>query len=155
MFATPLRRAATTVTGVLLTLLMVLALGSASTRAATAATLGDTPATVSAPQSVPNEDEPGWNPCRMGNLGPCDLSSTLPGGGWLTLNVAPLYDPQGISCEAPLVPVRVTVAAVTGDGESVRAHAAVLVCASRQGPPIASQITELLPGLYRVVGSQV
>jgi hypothetical protein len=156
MLTTPLRKFAVTVTGVLLALALVLALGTVSTRPAMAATLGATPTlTVQADGSVPNEDEPGWNPCTMGNLGPCDLSSILPGGGWLTVNVAELHDPQGITCEGTLVPVRVSVAAVTGDGETVRAHAAVLVCASRVSPPIAPQVAELLPGLYRVVGSQV
>jgi hypothetical protein len=155
MFATPLRRAALTVTGVLLTLLTVLGVGSVSTHPAMAATWGDAPIAVSADQAVPNEDEPGWNPCTMGNLGPCDLSSILPYGGWLTVNVAELHDSQGISCEGALVAVRVTVAAVTGDGETVRAHVAVLVCASRVAPPIAPEISALLPGLYRVVGSQV
>lgn len=150
MFATPLRRVAVTVTGVLLTLLMVLGLGAASTRAATAATLA-----VSSGQSVPNEDEPGWNPCTMGDLGPCDLDTILPGGGWFTVNVADVSGADGVACRDAMVPVRVTVAAVAGDGETVRAHVAVLVCASRVAPPIAAEISALLPGLFRVVGARV
>lgn len=150
------RRIAVTVFGVLVTLLAVFGVGSVSAHPAAAATLGSSPtATVTADDSVPNEDEAPFNPCAMGNLGPCDLSTTLPYGGWLTLNVAELFDPQGISCDGAQVPVRVTVAAVAGDGATVRAHVAVLVCASRVAPPIAPEISALLPGLYRVVAAQV
>lgn len=156
MFATPLRRAALTVTGVLLTLLMVLGLGAASTHPAMAATLGDTPAAmVSAEQAVPNEDEPGWNSCTMGNLGPCDLSSTLPNGGWFTVNVADISETPGVHCEGTLVPVRVTVAAVSGDGTHVDAHLAVTVCAARVAPPMAPEVSELLPGIFRVLAAHL
>lgn len=150
------RRIALTVFGVLVTLLAVFGVGSVSSHPAMAATLGDTPAaTVSAEQAVPNEDEPGWNSCTMGNLGPCDLSSTLPNGGWFTVNVADISETPGVRCEGALVPVRVTVAAVSGDGTHVDAHLAVTVCASRVAPPMAPEISELLPGIFRVLAAHL
>lgn len=112
------------------------------------------PAASVAPAPVPNEDEPGWNSCTMGNLGPCDLGAVLPDHAWFEVNVGNV-SLTGVSCEYPLRPVRVSVMARTDAGARVLAQEGVNVCAGGAGPELDPRVQALLPGMFRIVATHV
>lgn len=150
------RRTTLTIMAMLIMLGAVAGVASVSTRATvdvrSAGTVTSVPA---APVSaVPEEDQPAFNPCTMGNTHPCGLGTVLPGGAWFEVNVSAVH-PDGVTCDQGQEPVHVAVLARTDVTDRVLAQESVTLCAEGTGPRMAPQVAEILPGMYRIVAAQV
>lgn len=102
-----------------------------------------------------SDDDPCWNPCTMGNMGPCDMGTELPYGGRFAVTVTP---DQTMTCDAVngvrYTSVAVTVSVVSADGVARHDGLTWYGCVLPHAPFAGGSPVDLAP-MFRIVAGQL